>query len=107
MEAGVHEAKLRVLMQFIIELQRAAGPSLKHLGVLVKYFTQPPRLGSNFRLSGSGLIEGGTSIPSSPHSWFLQLTSTSSPTSSSTSFTFFLHLMANALKMWKSTKDHD
>ena len=87
--------------------QRAVGPTLKHLDPLIKFFTSSLRLGSNFRLSGSGLVDGGTSIPSSPHSWFLQLSSRSPPSSSSTSFASFLHLLANALKMWKGTKDYE
>ena len=75
--------------------------------MLLKYFTNPLRLGSNFRLSGSGLIEGGTSIPSSPQSWFRQLSSSSPPSSSSTSFASFLHLLKNALRVWKGTKDFE
>ena len=85
----------------------AAGPRLELLHELVKYFTDPLRLGSNFRLSGSGLIDGGTSIPSSPQSWFLQLSSSSPPSSSSTSFASFTHLLENALRVWKGTKDYD
>ena len=75
--------------------------------MLVRYFTNPLRLGSNFRLSGSGLIEGGSSIPSSPQSWFSQLSSSSPPSSSSTSFASFLHLLENALRVWRGTKDYD
>lgn len=54
------------------------------------------------------MIEGGTKIPSTPKLWLANLSSFSSlPSSTSTSFTFFLHLLAAALKKCKGTKDYE
>ena len=123
LETGVQEAKLRVLLQFVadiqvearsinihvdniedVTLQVAAGPNLELLYDLIRFFTDSKRLGFNYRLPG--LVDGGTKIPSSPNSWLQQLKSLAStpPISTTSSFASFLHIIAAALKTWKVTE---
>ena len=113
-EQKPQEERLRLVLQFVLSLQAALGPSLDLFDELWSrkgglLFSSLQRLNSACRLQKMTL-EGATSLPASPSSWLsLVAALPSAPTiphppsalRPHTSFQSFLQLTIHALQSWK------